>query len=276
MPAAHTFFWKHTRFGLNRCRYNGFVQIEHYLERIRYHRAVRSDRESLIGLHIAQMLAVPFENLDIALGRRIHLDEDSIWSKLIVENRGGFCYELNGLFAMVLKQLGFEITYLNARVFGRDGKLGIDFDHLALLVRIPNQEDLWLADVGFGDSFVEPLNFNNAGEQVQSLRSYRLEKTDRGNIVWQKNYDGGWERLYFFELTPRRFPADYEGACLYHQTSPDSSFTRESIISLARSDGRISLENGWVIETRNGRREKRPISQEEYPALLKDYFGIVL
>jgi N-hydroxyarylamine O-acetyltransferase len=252
------------------------MQIELYLERINYPKAVQPDQTSLCELHKSHMLAVPFENLDIGQGCAIQLGEGALWDKIVVRKRGGFCYELNGLFASLLEQIGFDITYLSARVFDRDGKLGIDFDHLALLARIPNQSGTWLVDVGFGDSFTEPLNFEEPGEQVQGLRSYRLEKTKNGYISWQRNYDGTWERLYFFDLKPRQFPMDYEAACLYHQTSPASSFTRGSIISLANPEGRISLEDGWEILTRNGKREKRAISKEEYPVLLKKYYGVVL
>lgn len=234
------------------------------------------------------MRSVPFENLDIGLKRPIQLSEEELWEKIIVLKRGGFCYELNGLFAWLLKQIGFDVTYLNARVFNREGNLSIEFDHLALLVKIPNQAGGWLADVGFGDSFNEPLSFAKDGEQVQGaalsgeaaskgLRAYKLEQTPDGYITWQKNYDGSWERQYFFDLQPRNFPADYESACLYHQTSPESSFTRGSIISRATTDGRVSLEDGWLIVTTDGKREKIPIANdEEYHALLKEHFGVVL
>ena len=132
-------------------------------------------------------------------------------------------------------------------------------------------------DVGFGDSFNEPLSFEERGEQVQGLRSYRLEQTPDGYIVWQKNYDGSWERQYFFDLQPRSFPIDYEAACLYHQTSPRSSFTRGSIISRATPDGRVSLEDGRLIVTQNGQRSERPLeNKDEYRALLKQYFDVTL
>jgi N-hydroxyarylamine O-acetyltransferase len=104
-----------------------------------------------------------------------------------------------------------------------------------------------------------------------------LEKTPEGYITWQRNYDGLWERLYFFDLEPHKFPEEYEPACLYHQTSPESSFTRRSIISRATPDGRVSLEDGWLILTTNGTREKRPVAdKEEYQALLKEHFGVEL
>jgi N-hydroxyarylamine O-acetyltransferase len=248
-----------------------------YLERIHYTQPVKPDVDTLCGLQQAHRQNVPFENLDIGLKRVIQINEPAIWNKIVVSGRGGFCYELNGLFAWLLKQIGFYVTYLNARVFNREGNLGIDFDHLALLVQIPGQPERWLADVGFGDSFNEPLSFEEHGEQVQGLRAYKLERTDDGYTVWQKNYDGTWERQYFFDLQPHRFPEEYEAACRYHQTSPESSFTRGSIISKATPGGRVSLEDGRLILTTHGQRTERLLeSQQEYTTLLKEHFGVVL
>lgn len=253
------------------------MDISTYLMRIDYTEPVKPDVQTLRGLQRAHMLHVPFENLDIGLKRPIQLSEEALWNKLVVQKRGGFCYELNGIFGRLLSEIGFDVTYLNARVYNHAGELGIDFDHLALLVGFPRQSTGWLADAGFGDSFNEPLSFEEHWEQVQGLRAYRLEQTPGGYITLQKNYDGSWERHYFFDLQPRNFPADYEAACLYHQTSPESSFTRGSIISRATPDGRVSLEDGRLILTSNGLREERPIAgSEEYHALLKEHFGVVL
>jgi N-hydroxyarylamine O-acetyltransferase len=121
------------------------------------------------------------------------------------------------------------------------------------------------------------LSLETRDEQVQGLRAYRLEDTSKGYTVWQRNYDGSWERHYFFDLQPHRFPDEYEAACLYHQTSPKSSFTRGSIISRATLHGRISLEDDRLIVTKNGRRMERELSaEEEYDALLKEHFGVAL
>lgn len=253
------------------------MDLSLYLARIQYLKPLQRDVETLYGLHLAHMLNVPFENLDIGLKRPIRLASQSLWEKIVVQGRGGFCYELNGLFAALLREIGFDVTCLNARVYNGEGKLGIDFDHLALLVQIPGQPGRWLADVGFGDSFNEPLNFEEPSEQVQGLRAYRLAQAADGFVVWQKNYDGSWERQYFFDLQPRAFPADYEAACLYHQTSPKSSFTRGSIISKATPEGRVSLEDGYLILTKDGQRSSRPLQDRaEYRGLLKHYFDITL
>lgn len=249
-----------------------------YLGRIHYEGPVGLTYETLKGLQSAHMQAVPFENLDIVpCHRPIDLALPALWNKLVVNRRGGFCYELNGLFAWLLRQLGFDVTYLNARVFNGQGNLGIDFDHLALLVSAPGQTASWLADVGFGDSFMEPLRLEARGEQVQGLRAYRLEATSEGYVAWQRNYDGTWERLYFFDLRPRLFPSDYESGCVYHQRSPESSFAAQSIVSIAVPEGRVSLEQNKLIITRYGAREERLLEdRREYDSLLRRHFGIVL
>jgi N-hydroxyarylamine O-acetyltransferase len=253
------------------------MEVRIYLERIGYDRPLRLDIESLYGLHRTHLLTVPFENLDIHSGKPVHLNEQALWEKIILHKRGGFCYELNGIFAWLLKQIGFEVTYLNGRVYNNDGKRGQEFDHLALLVGIPRLEASWLADVGFGDSFFEPLGFGNNFEQVQGLRAYRIESISDGYDLWRRDFDGTWERQYFFDLQPRSFPADYESACSYHQTSPKSSFTRERVISLATPDGRITLDSKYLTITTNGKRIKRKLKNEaEFREFLKEYFGIEL
>ncbi len=210
------------------------------------------------------------------LQRPIELTQQALWDKIIVHRRGGFCYELNGQFALLLKEIGFDVTYLNARVYNRSGKRGREFDHLALLVRIPNQPASWLADVGFGDSFLEPLTFEEGKVQAQGLRAYRLEPAEGGIDMLQCDYDGKWKRQYFFDLIPRKFPDDYEAACHYHQTSPNPASPAGSVISIATSEGRVTLDDDKLIVTKNGRREERPVSSEERPSLLQRYFGVVL
>ena len=253
------------------------MEIQSYLDRINYNQSVRANAHTLRGLHRAHMFAVPFENLDIVpLQRPIQLDEQALLDKIVLRKRGGFCYELNGAFAWLLKKIGFEVSYLNGRVYRDDGSLGIDFDHLALLVRTPGQSARWLADVGFGDSFIEPLSFEIGNEHVEGLRAYKLEETKDGFVMWQRDYDGRWSHQYFFDLTERKFPEDYQAGCVYHQNPSLSSLGREGIISMANAEGRVSLKKENLAVTVNGQREERVVTREDYPILLKKYFGIVL
>ena len=248
-----------------------------YLARIDYGATADANIETLRGLQLAHMKTVPFENLDIALGRKIHLDEDSLWDKIVLRKRGGFCYELNGLFASLLHQLGFEVTHLNARDYHEaDDTFGIDFDHLTLLVRVPDESAPWLVDVGWGDTFTQPLDIDTHGWQTQGERAYRLDPFREGYQLWQKNQDGKIERQYYFDLIAHQFPSEYEATCLYHQTSPRSPFTQKRIISRLTENGRVSLDDKKLIVTQNGIRTETRVSENERTGILKEHFGVSL
>jgi N-hydroxyarylamine O-acetyltransferase len=253
------------------------MKAQDYLARIGFEGELSLSVETLHALQLAHMRTVPFENLDISLGRKIQLDMESLWDKIIVRKRGGFCYELNGLFAWLLKEIGFEVTYLNARDYHEeDNTFGIDFDHLTLMIRAKNDSTRWLADVGWGDSFIHPLDIDNVNWQEQGLRAYRLEPFNNGYQLWQKNYSGKTDRQYYFDVAAHSFPFEYEAACIYHQTSPNSIFTKNRIISRATEDGRVSLDNDELIITKHGQQTRSSIREDERADLLKEYFGVIL
>src|SRR5712692_598787 len=110
------------------------LDVSAYLRRIDHAGPIAPTRETLHSLHRAHMFAVPFENLDIHLGRKIVCDEGRFLHKIVNERRGGFCYELNGALAALLRALGFQVTLLSARVGRDDGSDGPEFDHLTLRV----------------------------------------------------------------------------------------------------------------------------------------------
>lgn len=243
-----------------------------YLSRIRYAGPIVPNAETLRSLHRAHMFAVPFENLDISLGRKIICDESRFLHKIVEERRGGFCYELNGAFAALLRELGFQVTPLSARVSVGDGGVGPDFDHLALRVEL---EQEWLADVGFGDSFVEPLPLVSGLEQEQFGRRYRMVSVD-GEFCLEANADNIWKKQYVFTLQPREL-SEFAGMCHYHQTSSDSHFTRKRVCSLATPDGRITASGDKLIETCNGVREERVLAGDaEWQAVLRERLGMSL
>lgn len=215
------------------------------------------------------MFSVPFENLDIALNRPIVCDENAFLRKIVDEHRGGFCYELNGAFAALLRTLGFDVTLLSARVFRQDGSLGPEFDHMTLLVQL---EQLWIADVGFGDSFIEPLQLQDGLEQEQFGKRYRVT-SNQGAYNYEVHQDGIWKPQYAFTLQPRQL-AEFALMCHYHQTSPESHFTRSSICSMATPEGRITLSGNRFIETRNGSREECVVDDSERLMILLDRFGL--
>ncbi|HZY41919.1 MAG TPA: arylamine N-acetyltransferase, partial [Anaerolineae bacterium] len=153
-----------------------------------------------------------------------------------------------------------------------------EFDHMILQVECQADGDnvRWLADVGFGDSFLAPLRLDDRGDQVDGLRAYRIEHDGDQRWLWERDYDGTWARQYGFTLQPRHFE-EFAAMCDWQQTSPDSSFAQRQVATLAVPDGRITLRNNRLITTRHGVKRDEPIeSDDNYRTLLRTKFGIEL
>jgi N-hydroxyarylamine O-acetyltransferase len=255
------------------------MDVEAYLKRIRYHPPLTPGADLpnidlLRALHRAHLFTVPFENLDISLGREIVCDETRILHKIVNEHRGGFCYELNGAFAALLRALGFRVTLLSARVAREDGSYGPEFDHLTLRVDL---DEPWLADVGFGECFLEPLRLESRMAQPQNGRVYRLTclASEDGVLGLEAMVEGKWKGQYAFTQQPREL-SEFAEMCRYHQTSPESHFTRQRICSLATPEGRVTLSDKKLIEQRAGSRQERLLAgDEEWQATLRRQFGVV-
>jgi N-hydroxyarylamine O-acetyltransferase len=250
------------------------MDIKAYLERINYHGSLAPTAETLRELQVAHLLAVPFENLSIHAKEPIVLEDEALFAKIVGGRRGGFCYEANGLFAALLRALGFEVSMLSAEVANAEGGFGPAFDHMALMVTL---EQRWLVDVGFGDCFREPLLLDERGEQAQEGgRVYRILPDGPYFVMMQRDGDE-WKAQYRFTLEPHVY-ADYAEMCRYHQTSPRSHFTRARICSRATEEGRITLSEMRFINTSEdgGRQERTLTSEEEYAAILREHFGVVM
>lgn len=248
------------------------MDVDAYLDRIGATRPPAPTGSALRALHEAHLAAVPFENLSIHLGEPIALDEDALFDKIVKRRRGGFCYELNGAFAVVLEALGYTVTRLGARVFG-GGRWGPPFDHLALLVSTPDgAEPSWLVDVGFGAHSRHPLRWDDRAEQVDPDGRFTLVDTDGGDVEVVK--DGAPQ--YQVELRPRML-ADFGPTCWWQQTSPDSHFTRDTICSRVDGGGRVTISGRTLIRTRDGVRTEKPLASDEAVlAAYRDWFGIRL
>jgi N-hydroxyarylamine O-acetyltransferase len=249
------------------------LNVPAYLDRIAYTGPLAPTADVLRDLHRAHLLSVPFENLDVTLGRKIVCDETSFIQKIVELRRGGFCYELNGALAALLRAIGFHVTLLSARVPREDGSEGPEFDHLALRVDL---EQPWLADVGFGDSFLEPIGLRSGIGGAHDGRTYRVVGDGTVMRMERAEVGGTWKRQYFFNLTARSL-SDFAPMCQYHQTSQESPFTRKSVCSKATPGGRITLADRRLIFTRNGIREERMLaSEDERRRALEEYFQISL
>lgn len=250
------------------------MNIKAYLERINYHGSLTPTAETLRDLQVAHLLAVPFENLSIHARQPIVLEDEALFTKIVENRRGGFCYEANGLFAALLRALGFDVWMLSAGVANEEGGFGPDFDHMTLMVTL---EQRWLVDVGFGDSFLEPLLLDERSDQVQGSRAYRIVPDGTHLILMQRDGDNEWKAQYRFTLQLHEY-ADYVEMCRYHQTSPQSHFTKARICSRATEEGRITLsEMRFITTSKSGGRQERTLTSEaEYAAILSEQFGIVM
>ncbi len=248
------------------------MDIASYLRRIEYDGSREPSAATLRGLHRQHLFTVPFENLDIPLGAPIVLDLALVYDKIVTRHRGGFCYELNGLFGALLQELGFRVEMLSARVRREDGGFGPEFDHMLLKVHL---DEPWLVDVGFGDSFVDPIVFHAGGaDQVNGHRYVVLPMDDEWELL--REDAKGQVPLYAFGDVPHQL-SEYGRMCEFHQSSPESHFTKSWICSRATPDGRITIANMRLIVTHGTEREERELgSAEELQRCLEELLGVKL
>ncbi|MBM2618297.1 arylamine N-acetyltransferase [Actinoplanes sp. LDG1-06] len=247
------------------------MDVNAYLARIDLDRPLTPDAAGLRELHRAHQRTVPFENLSIHLGETISLDPGALFDKIVRRRRGGFCYELNGLFALLLEDLGFEVERVGARVHGE--RLGPPFDHLALLVTAPDGDGPWLADVGFGRHSTDPLDFRRTEPQTDPGGVFTLVDVHGSDDV-DVTLDG--KPQYRIERRVRAL-TDFIPTCWWHSTSPDSHFGRAPVCSRLDGDGRVSLSGRTLIRTGGGQRTETVLdTDEQVLAAYRENFGIVL
>ncbi|MFE0035943.1 arylamine N-acetyltransferase [Streptomyces sp. NPDC059015] len=243
-----------------------------YLRRIGAERPYRADGEALRELQQRHLRSVPFENLSIHLGEDVVLEDKPLLDKVVGARRGGFCYELNGAFAALLRSLGFGVTLFQARVFTGDGQLGIPYDHLALRVETVDGSGPWLADVGFGDHCHYPLLLDERGDQSDPAGTFRIAEAPDGDLDVLR--DG--EPQLRLEPRPRELE-DFEAGAWYHRTSPASHFTQKLVCSRLTDDGRITLSGRKLVTTAHGQREERQLGDDaEILAAYREHFGLEL
>jgi N-hydroxyarylamine O-acetyltransferase len=245
---------------------------EAYLRHLGFTDARPPDLNFLSELQQRHLETVPFENLSVAWKQPIDLEVSRLATKVVGKKRGGFCYELNSLFHALLTHLGYNVTLISARVFSPlDGRVGREFDHLALLVHL---DETYLVDVGFGDAHHHPIAIP-AGENFDRSGHYRVvPPAEDGRLHLQRHTPEGWKSLYDFTVQPRQF-SDFAAMCVYHQTSPDSIFALWKICTRLTPTGRVTLMRDELILTGPEGKQRQPISSDEaYDQALREYFGI--
>jgi N-hydroxyarylamine O-acetyltransferase len=249
--------------------------INRYFNRIKFEGKSKNDLATLRILQKLHLLHIPFENLDIHLHCPIIPDVEKFYDKIINRQRGGFCYELNGLFNQLLVAIGFKTNLISARVFNAAGGYGNEFDHLVILVELRNKK--YLTDVGFGEFSLAPLRFETGIHQKDKRGIFKIERFDENYFVAQKkNEEDSWNNEYLFSEIPRSLD-EFTGMCNYHQHSPESHFTQKMLCSIATLSGRITLtREALKVTNKKGMIEKVINSQTEFENNLKKYFGINL
>ncbi len=245
------------------------LDLEAYLRRIGLGARPAADLAGLRALHYAHATTIPFENLDIQMGRSISLDLASLQVKLVRRCRGGYCFEHNTLFLAVLWAVGFDAIACEARV--RLGALELlPRTHMLLLVRLEGAT--WLCDVGFGgEGLLHPMLMDGEAH-TQFMNTYRIVQEGTMRVL-QSLHHSAWDDLYAFVPEPR-FPVDFEMANHYTSTHPDSRFLKTLTAQLPGPDVRRILRNRAYAEIRGDQAEGRELALEEVTPTLQEVFGI--
>lgn len=247
------------------------IDLEAYLKRIEFSGPVAPSIDCLTALHEAHRVHIPFENLDIQLGRPIRLDLDSVFGKLVGNCRGGYCFEQNALFAAVLEEIGFQVTRLAARV--RSGTTRV-LPRTHMFLSVETGGSSWLADVGFGGlGLLHPIPI--VMEKVNQQFAWKFRIMPEGELsILQRFMNEAWEDLYAFTREPQ-LPADYELANYYTSTHPESRFVLTTTAQRATPEAIYILRNREFITMRGEQEETIVIDDdEELLRILREKIGL--
>lgn len=245
--------------------------IEKYINRLSLNNSrLKPSKKNLEYLSKAHLQCIPFENLDIHLKKPILLNQEYLSYKLLNQRRGGYCFELNGLFQIFLQQLGYEARLISAQVFNNTQGYSPEFDHAAILVTIDNET--FLVDVGFGDFTQVPLNINRANNQSDGHKEFNFQQTIDDFVVCEVNSQQA-KPLYRFQKISRNL-ADFEIRNQFHQYSLDSHFHKKKLITRVTDTGRVTLTDNQLIIYKNGKKSEETIRPSEFKYYLFQYFKI--
>ena len=248
------------------------LDLDAYLTRIGFEGEQPPTPDTLARLHRAHALTIPFENLDILLGRPILLDLPSLQAKLVDGRRGGYCFEQNALFAAVLETIGFDVTRLAARV-----RMGDVTTHprTHMVLAVEAGDERWLADVGFGaDGLLDPISFAHQAPVHQGAWTFQLER--EGDLFVVRSLHGdAWLDLYAFDMQPQ-LPVDYEMANHFTSTWPGSSFVQHVTVQRPGRDERLVLWERSLLVQRVDSEERIDVRDPDHLLqILEDRFGLV-
>jgi N-hydroxyarylamine O-acetyltransferase len=251
---------------------NSLFSLDAYFNRIDFQGEAKPSLATVTELMRRQLVTVPFENIDIQAGKIISLDPNDIVEKIIHRQRGGYCYEVNGLFAMALSALGIPYFFIAARPISHGGRK--PKTHMALVLKL--QGEKWLCDLGFGGYGIRaPMRINVLESAVnQDGELFMLSLQQENELVLKMHNNNGWEDLYAFELTAQNW-ADFAPANYFNSTHPDSIFTRKLLVAICTATGRKIVFGHSFKKIENGQIEKQLLSAENRTQILREEFGLV-
>ncbi len=238
-----------------------------YLHLLGLSAPISADLTFLEQLQFAHLHSIPFENLDIHRGVPIVLELDHLFQKIVVQKRGGFCYELNGLLFGLLKALGYDCWLVSARVYEGPRKYSPVLDHMAIVVQIDGE--LYLTDVGFGDFSRRPILIQQNSPTVDQERTYEVDRYYQYYRV-KLLQTSGTVPEYIFKLKAYDWQ-DFQNRSLFHQTNSKSHFQKGPVITKLTEQGRVTLTNQKLILHGETQAIKE---QTTFEALLQKHFGL--
>jgi N-hydroxyarylamine O-acetyltransferase len=247
--------------------------LHSYFSRIGFTGTPSADFETLRGMMRRQLFSVPFENLDVQAGRVVSLVPEEIYSKIVERRRGGYCYEVNGVFAMALDAIGIPYRFVAARPMTYPVRR--PKTHMAIVAEVDG--GLWLCDLGFGSYGIrEPVNLEWLDREIrQDCDTFRLGRVPDADYLLQSFTDGAWKNLYEFSLHPQEW-VDFEPANFMNSTHPDSIFVRNLMVVQQNEKGRDVLTSHYIKSVTGERSVETKILPEEIPGLLQRKFSLSL
>jgi N-hydroxyarylamine O-acetyltransferase len=254
------------------------VDLDAYLTRIGYTGSLTPAANTLCDLARAHIVGIPFENLDVVLGRGVSLDLPSLEAKLVQQPRGGYCFEHTMLFAAVLERLGFTFHAYSSRVRLGASKL-LTATHAVLDVEVDGER--WLVDVGFGAGTLEPLPLYDGAQVRQGDWTFRLEREQAltgPTWVLRQQQGDDWIDVHAFTEN-RQFPIDYRVGNFYIAEHPRSPFQGQPVLQRTEPQRRRALTGTSPTLTTSrpdGAHEEQAVAPAELPGVAADLFHIRL
>ena len=242
-----------------------------YLQRIGFTEVPVANADCLCQLMRAHVQSIPFENLDVQAGKIVSLVPEDIVNKIVYGKRGGYCYEVNSLFAMALTALGFEYDLIGARPMFYPQRR--PKSHMVLMVKIAAER--WLCDTGFGSFGLRaPIELNQLGQIIkQDNETFMLDKNERGEFVLKALVKGEWANQFGFDLQPMEM-IDFMPVNYYNSTHPDAVFVQRYLIMLQRPYGRTLLSGNQLKQLRGDQEEITEIAPEQLDDVLWREFAL--